>query len=606
VLVAIMSMTPDIRDHLKALALQLDAAPRGTATGLVRQAAEFLGWSQQTVYRQLRESVGWNSGRRVRSDKGSTSADTAALLTLAAAQREAIRDNGKQTLFTTTGRGLFEANGLAFGVGNSQLNRLMRDRKLGVAAQRNVNPVQDLRAPHPNHTHEVDPSLCLVYYLKGEQRIVRDREFYKNKPDALADVKWKVWRYVCYDRASGAIVPWYTEAAGENQHSLFDFLMFAWGQQEGRLQRGVPRFLMWDKGSANTSAAIANLLLHLEVQPLEHSAGNARAKGGVENANNVVETQFESRLRFEPVASVEQLNAAAFAWANAYNANLVPGQDTRLRRAGLAMPVARYDLWQLITAEQLRLLPPVEVCRALMAAREEERLVRSNLTIAFKHPQADASAQYSLRGLDGINVGDKVLVRSLVYGDCAVQVQVPRYDGEMLTFRVEPERDYDRFGQRLGAAEIGAEFKGVRHTEIERAAAAMDGVAYPDVAADEVKAARDRKTTPFGGEIKAHSYLHDVQVPTYLQRPGSAIETPTHLRFETPRLSGTEAMLRIVAAVRRSLTPDEYAFMAQRYADGVPEDQIDALIAQFLAAAAAGAPPAGATPLRAVGGGGAA
>ncbi|MCD2164674.1 hypothetical protein [Comamonas koreensis] len=70
-----------------------------------------------------------------------------------------------------------------------------------------------------------------------------------------------------------------------------------------------------------TKHAIKSLLASLEVEAITHEAGNSRAKGGVENANNIVETQFESRLRFEPVNSVAELNATAQAWAEAYNAN---------------------------------------------------------------------------------------------------------------------------------------------------------------------------------------------------------------------------------------------------------------------------------------------
>lgn len=375
---------------------------------------------------------------------------------------------------------------------------------------------------------------------------MRDREFYKNKLENYAKVKFKVYRYVMYDRASGAIVPWYTEAAGENQHSLFNFLMFAWGQQAGRLIHGVPYFLLWDKGSANTSAAIKELLRQLEVTPLEHEAGNSRAKGGVEGANNIVETQFESRLRFEPVEDVAQLNAAAFAWANAWNANLLPGQDSRLHRRGLAEPVARYDLWQLITAEQLRLLPPVEVCRALMAGKVETRQVRP-----------------------------------LVYGDCAIQLEVQRYDGAPLIYRVEPERRYDRFGQLAAGAEIGAEYKAMPDTAIETAASAMDAQAYPGMNADEVKRARARKATPFAGQIDAHSHLKDIEQPTYMPRAGSEIDTPAHVNTAPAALDAVSAMLRIVDALGRNLTPDEHAFLSRRLAAGLPEDQLDALIAQF-------------------------
>lgn len=590
------TLSPEIHQYVCGLAQQLDSAPHGGATSLVQEAARFLNWSPQTVYRQLKAAAGWSSGRRARSDKGSTSVSAEALATLGATQRESIRDNGKQTLFTTTSRGMLEQNGISFGVSNGQLNRLLRDRKLNVAAQRVADPVQQLRAPYPNHTHQVDPSLCLVYYLRDRQYIMRDREFYKNKLDSLAKVKFKVYRYVLYDKASATVVPWYCEAQGENQHNLFKFLMYAWGARDDRLFHGVPRYLLWDKGSANLSAPIKNLLKQLEVEALEHEAGNARAKGGVENANNLVETQFESRLRFEPVHDVEQLNAAALAWANAYCANLIPGQDTRLRRQGLAAATARYDLWQLIAADQLRLLPPEEVCRALMASKEQPRQVRPNLSISFKHPSAERPGTYSLRGLDGVNVGDTVHVRALVYGECAIQVEVPRYDGEMMIYRVEPETEYDRFGQPIAAAEIGAEYKSAPRTEAEHAAKAMDAKAYPGLDADEVKAARDKKVAPFEGKLVAHSYLQDVALPTYLPRGGTEIEAPAYVQahLQPVLLDATEAMLRLRSGIGRNLTGDEYTFMTARYSEGVPEDQIDALIAQFSAPVE--------QPVRAVGG----
>lgn len=594
------ALSPEACDYVRQLARRLDDAEHGTGTDLVREAGQFLGVSVATVYRHLKDVAGWSSGRKTRSDKGSTSASQEALVTIGAAQREAVRANGKQTLFTPAARGILEQNGHSFGVSNRQINKLLRDRKLNVAAQRVASPVQALRAPHPNHTHQIDPSLCLVYYLKGRQYIIRDDEFYKNKLDRLAQVKFKVYRYVCYDKASATVIPWYTEAAGEDQHNLFRFLMFAWGLQEGRPFHGVPRHLLWDKGSANTSSAVRSLLDALGVTHITHEAGNSRAKGGVENGNNIVETQFESRLRFQPVESVEQLNAAAFAWANAYNANLIPGQDTRLRRPGLQQPVARYDLWQLITAEQLRVLPPLEVCQAFMRSKEEERQVKPNQSITFRHPSAGRTLTYSLRGFDGINVGDTVKVRGLVYGECAVQVQVERYNGDPLIYRCEPEVNFDEFGQQADAAEIGAEFKRAAKTDAEHAATAMDEAAYPGMTADEVKAARAKRVAPFNG-LNAHAYLQDVQLPTYLPRQGAVIETPAHAAPAGPEvLDAVTAMLRIVGAIGRNLSAEENAFFVKRYGDGVPEDQVAALIAQYQAPAVADEPIRAAGGLRVV------
>jgi hypothetical protein len=58
--------------------------------------------------------------------------------------------------------------------------------------------------------------------------------------------------------------------------------------------------LMMDPGSANTAHSIRNLLRSLKCELIVNKPRNARAKGSVENAQNIVETHFESRLRFRP------------------------------------------------------------------------------------------------------------------------------------------------------------------------------------------------------------------------------------------------------------------------------------------------------------------
>ena len=350
----------------------------------------------------------------------------------------------------------------------------------------------------------------------------------------------------------------------------------------------MPQLLYWDKGSANTSSAIKNLLDHLEVKYLEHEAGNARAKGGVENANNIIETQFESRLKFQPASNIEELNHAAMNWAEAYNANRLPGQDTRLRRIGLSEPVSRQSLWQHITAEQLRTLPSIEVCQALMASREQERQVKADLTISFKHPQSESSLVYSLKGLDGIAVKDKVSVRSLVYGDCAIQIEVPRYDGESLIYRIEPDRNFDKFGQRLDAPVIGEEYKSKGDTEIEQAAKEMDQVAYPNMTEDEIKKAKQKQVAPFGGKLNTLSYLEDINHPAYFEQKGSEIDTPEHLKPATTTLTLTAALMRITSEIGRKLTTDENKWLSVRYKDGVPEDSLDSLIRTFTTPVAVG------------------
>ena len=138
---------------------------------------------------------------------------------------------------------------------------------------------------------------------------------------------------------------------------------------------------------------------------------------------------------------------------------------------------------------------------------------------------------------------------------------MPRFDGETLTFRVEPERGYDQFGQLERAAVIGEEFKAAPKTDAQRAADSMDKAAFPGMDADELKRARDKKVTPFGNTLNAHSYLQDVELPAYLPRGGTQIDAPSHAQALVPRLNATEAMLRIVAAVGRHLSAAEHEFM---------------------------------------------
>lgn len=579
-----MPIAPDIRDYLADVARRLDAAGHGERGVIAAEVCAFLGWSPGKFYSRMKREVGWSSGRKTRADKGSTCVAVDRLEMLAAMKREGVRANGKRTLATTTGASVMHANGLYLPVSNHQLNRLMRDRKLDLDSQSKADAPMRLRSAHPNHVHQVDPSLCVLYYLRGKQKMMEADAFYKNKWDNYAKVKLKVWRYVLYDHASASLAVRYYEAAGENPTTLFDFLMWAWGRQPGREFHGVPRILVWDKGSANTAHAIKNLLASLEVTPIEHAAGRARVKGGVENGNNLVETKFESRLRFEAVHDVDALNKAAWHWQNAFNADLIPAEDNRLRRRGLD-PIARYHLWRRITAEQLRILPPLEVCQPLLEGREIERQVNRDLSVSFRHPAAPRTRYYRVSGLDGVCAGDKVWLRPLLIGgDCAIQLRAARYDGGDMFYRLDAEPMPDQYGFQAAAPMWGESFKSMAETTADQAARRMDQLAYPD---QEAEKARQKQAVPFGGQLDAHGHLAEIQLPTGLPRRGSEINVPLRAQVEIRPLTHIQA-----AQLLRALVPgwadDPREYMGRLKAgwpDGVPEQDIPAVAAALAAPA---------------------
>lgn len=556
------------RDYLCALARRLESAGHGGKGALLAEAQSMFGWSVGKLYAELRRQAGYVCERKTRADKGTTRVGRETLEFVAAMQRGSVRANGKQTMFTPLAGSIAANNGHDISVSTRHLNRLTRARRLGVRQQSEARAPVTLRSLHPNHVHQVDPSLCLVYYLRGEQRMIRDDEFYKNKLDRLAKVQFKCWRYVLWDHASSAVIPWYVEAAGESPVNLYRFLMHAWGRQKGRRFHGVPKILMWDKGSANTATPVQNLLRALEVQSITHAPGNARAKGGVEGANNLVETQFESRLRFDPVHSVAELNRAASAWAEAYNANALPGQDTRLHREGMA-PVARYDLWMRIREDELRLLPPEEVCQAFLEGRVSTRKVSRQLTISYAHPRAEQPCTYDVAGLDGVCAGDQLEISPLLFGNCAISLRVPRFDGEDVTFRLEPRmEEYDGYGRPMSAPVIGKAYASRPETDADRGAKRLDGLLYPGMTADEMDKARRSNAALMGGQVDAIRHLADIEIPTALPRRGTDIAIQ-QAKFEAPPLSHMEAAraLRALGVDR----PDLHPWLVANWPDGVPE-----------------------------------
>lgn len=575
-----------IDDAYRQLANDLSTSP-AKEQGRIRQQFERLhGVSSHTVYRNLKK-VGWTSGRKKRKDAGTSAVSEEVLGELEAMTRLSFRANGKQTMSTTVAASVLATNGREINVSNSRLNQLRRERKTTSAHQGTASPHERLRSLHPNHVHQVDPSYCLLYYppsgKQTVQKFVDESDMYANKPENLEKIKHlKCWRYVLTDHYSASIIVRYYQSTGETSAILWDFLLYCWKTLDERPFRGVPDIMVWDKGSANTSGAIKNALSALKIENIAHMAKNPRAKGQVESSNDIVETQFESRLRFEPVNSVEELNAAAESWYNAWNANLIPRQDTRLNRRSMPKPIARYDLWQTILRmpHKLRELPPMDVCRHLLTSKPKPCQIDGHLEVSFKHPAAKASAQYTLRGCAGISVGDKVMVSPLYYGNCQVMVTIVDHLGQEMKHVLEP-RDYNEVGFAVDAPVWGEEIQSMPDTVVETRNKAADSVAYPDLAQDDIKKAKAKQVTPFEGKLNAHSHLKDIEQPTFMRRTGASIELPGQFQpAERKPLSRIALKKQVATALGRGLEPYE-SEMLNQHANAFDED-VPRLVEQLL------------------------
>jgi transposase InsO family protein len=552
------------RSHNEALfglyARQMrDAATPKERDAIVQEMCRMFAISDSKAYKMLHE-CGWESGRKPRRDAGKSSVDETALKKLAALIWDSTRKNGKVELSVSDARAILQANGVDILVGDSQLRDLLRRNKLNARYAKQAKPYQRMRSEYPNQVHMADPSLCLLYYTpNGEQHVLRDDEVYKNKPFLEGKEHLKCWRYVLTDHFSSTVCVRYYAAKGESAENMYDFLLYAWGKKTNPVYgfHGLPEILVWDCGSANKARAVTRALAAFRVKTIPHLPGNPRAKGQVEKSNDLVEHKFESRLRIEPVAGIDELNDAAERWCAAFNSDSIENTDSRLTR-GRRVIGTRYNLWNGIHQDQLRELPDPEICRQVFTTGIEGRKVAGDLTVSLLHPKTRRAETYSLAHLPGIIIGQTVNVQPvLIDPEPLVIVSYEEKKGQIVSTEVRPI-EYDRAGFDVDAPVFGREYKRPPDTQIE-----TNG---RDLA---------RINAELKGTLKAHSFINPVN-PFARQRTGEriTIAQPDHVEIHDILVSHFEAARQVKA--RNGWLPESFiGRMKTAYPEGVPSSLID-------------------------------
>jgi len=537
------------------------------------------GFCEVSAYRALRRN-GWESDRKKRSDAGASSINEKDLSTVAALLQNSVRKNGKKTMSVENARSIMLQNGFDVPISTRQLSELLKTRTLSTESTSKPSPHQRMRTEYPNQVHFADPSVALMYFApNGKQKFLRDDEVYKNKPFLEGRENLKCWRYVLTDHYSGTICVRYYAAAGENSANMYDFLLYAWGKKKDPLYNfhGLPELLIWDCGSANISKPVTNALKALRVETKPHLPGNPRAKGQVENANNIVECQFESLLHLEEVGSMEELNDAAERWCAAFNANQLEHRDTRITRAGRKIG-SRTMIWNWIKEEQLRELPDEEICRQIFTTGIQPRTVGGDLAISFVHPKNKAATRYSLSALPDIMVGMTVNVQPiLVSEEALVLVSYQDRTGEIVSFEVKPI-EYDRVGFDIAAPVFGRKYKSQPDTLIEKNTKALAEIAASD----------DKTDVPFakvtdGQGFKTHSLIHTQADPFFKTQTGKQVEVAAGtVEVHDILITPVEMAKRFKA--RAGFIPDGFiASLKKEFPDGVPSQLVDDLVTEYTA-----------------------
>lgn len=571
-------------DVLRNLAERLDEAGHGKRKPLIQEAAKLLNCSEQTVYRRLNQ-IGWKSKRKARSDRGKCSLDEETTLKVSYLVTKAASAVGKKRMNISDACDILEESGI--GVVNpetgevkmpsaSTVSRTMK--KFGCHPDQLKNGTHiHMRSLHPNHCWQVDPSLCVLFYLpKGKVQVMDEKKYYKNKPANLKNAeKERVWRYVITDHYSGTIYVRYVQAAGESAQGLVDVFLDAIIKRDLHdPMHGLPHFLYMDKGSANTSHIFTNLLDRLHVRWETHQAGNPQAKGQVECGNNLVETKFESRLQFMEINSIEELQAEADRWRQHFNATAIHSRTGK----------SRNSVWMTISDEELRIAPSLELCRELVTTKPKKAKVGPDLSVSHSI-KGYGRNDYDLRMVGGIMPQMQVMVVVNPYRAPAVDVTVADLrTGEESVWTVEPVKKDDAGFWETGAI-IGEEYKYLPETKAEKVLSKFDEMATANTKPGATHCAPPENVDPMA-DIKP--------APEYLARRGRELSLDVSKREIKP-YKVVEAAIILNKKLGEQWTKEAYAWLEQRYQDGVPYDEIDSIVARF-------SNQTEITPLRVVGG----
>lgn len=232
--------------------------------------------SVPTLQRKLKD-VSMSKPRKKRRDAGATSVSVDELRMISAYMQESHRNQGKklagleQTLEVLRSNGAVTAARVNEDTGEleplsvSAISRALMQHGLHPKQLSQPTPKQRLASKHPNHVWQIDPSLCVLYYLPTQKgkciQVMEEKEFYKNKPANIRKVeKERVWRYVITDHTSGWIYVHYVLGAESGQNLAEAFINAMQKRHPEDPVHGVPLMVMVDPGQRQHRCGVSKLM----------------------------------------------------------------------------------------------------------------------------------------------------------------------------------------------------------------------------------------------------------------------------------------------------------------------------------------------------------
>ncbi len=525
---------------------------------------------------------------------------------------------------------------------DSTIARSLRHYGLHPEQLTRPTPYVHLNSPHANWCWQMDASVCVIYYLPKGGALIREMkesEFYAGKPENWNRIAGQmVIRYLMTEHRWGLMRLHYVHGA-ESGDNACDHLIRTLAEPadpRGMLW-GKPVHLMVDPGSAQVGRKFKRLCRRLGIKLIVNKAGNPRAKGQVENGHNLVERDFEHGLKLlsREIRGIDDLNRLADFWQRHFNCNAI---HTRYGRD-------RYSAWAEDVAGYLIAPPPEAVMRDLATNDPEPRKVQGDLSVSWSGRRYYVGDVPDIRIGEEVMVlvnpwrqGELALIREddfggelqfplremvrdlatngpeprEVQGDLSVSWSGRRYyvgdvpdirigeevmvlvnpwrQGELALIREDdfggdlqfPLREMvrDEAGQYLEhGATIGLDYQAPLDTTLDANRKAVTKLIAGETQLKAAEAKLKRKGVipldAFGIDPLIEARRADIPSLTPAAQPIAGVPLPVMM------LSMVRAARLIRDGLGRDLTDDEFGWIRQRWADGVPENQVTGLIAQF-------------------------
>lgn len=570
-------LSPAAIEYLSGVAQRAARAGHGEKGRIYEEACRFLNVTTATLHRYLNQ-VSVRPQRKRRSDRGVHSLTLAEAEQLSAYLLPHYRGNGKCGTWLKDALDVLRKNGIVKAervvASTGEVVPLSASAVAAALRRYGLHPEQ-LRRPsvavqqaslHPNHTWQMDASTCVLFYLDDQGAAeMPESVFYKNKLENFQKVaKQRVTRFVITDHTSGAIkVRYYL--GGESQKNFSEFFLWAMSKPEGLADpmHGVPFNLMVDPGSG-MAGAFKNLARRLNINMIVNQPGNPRAKGQVENAQNLVEMGFESQFRAHPPRSLAELNKRAQDWCINFNAR------AKHSRHGMT----RYQKWCEIGQQELRLLPALEICRELMTADTKPCKVDNFNQVQF----GGGNRRWDVSSVPGVAPGQTLHMTWNAYNDREIFAVFHDAAG-MEVLHACPLVEQMAHGFQAGARVIGEEYRAVADTDAEKARKRARMIATGTQNLQEAEAAQKRRTELMNGRVR---FEHIAQENERLPVPMPKAAVPLELTAHAPSTAPMRVLNLFEAAkelLNRGVRMDGavHALVRQQHPDGVPECELDAL-----------------------------